>query len=176
MNLIGQLLGVSGILRVEQDQVDAQPPDAPVGVRLQHLADQGGLLPLAHAHQQDGIIAGDGMGPERRLTLPAGRQGFRRRPQPGMRIEEGREEPAEALHVGAAGSHIPQLRLTPRARLLEGTHHGGPACEVLRHSHQLRTLLGDEGHPSHRHTAVRLQLQLQPQRQDGIEGGAGAPR
>ena len=71
---------------VQDHDVRAQALEPPVLLGLEDLPDEGDVASLDHAHEEDGEIAGDPVGPQPRLAQHVALQDLRPRPQRGVGV------------------------------------------------------------------------------------------
>ena len=69
-DLILQQLAIAGPIFIPDHQVDGQAFQAPIGMRLHHLANQINVGLVADLQQHDRQVAGNGVAPEAGLAAP----------------------------------------------------------------------------------------------------------
>ncbi len=120
-DLVLQGLAITGAILVPDHQIDHQPLQPPVGVRLNQLAHQFDVGQVADMQQHDGQIAGNGIAPEAGLAAPVLQQDAAVGAQAGMRVENRIRQTAVKLGVDLVRVDLAQQYLGMRPGQLEDT-------------------------------------------------------
>ncbi|MNS87683.1 hypothetical protein D3C72_1216330 [compost metagenome] len=145
-DLVVQQLAVTRLLFVPDHQVDDQSLQAPVGMRLHHLARQFDIGRVAYLQQHDGQVAGNGIRPQAGLAALVLDQDAGLGAQGRIRIDHGIGQARIQLRVRFARVQLAQHHLAVRPGQLE---HAVGQMAVLVFVDQVQRRIALFGHAGH---------------------------
>jgi hypothetical protein len=171
-----QHLAVAAAVLVPDHQVHGEALQAPVRVRLHHLADELDVVRIAHLQQHDRQVARDGVAPEARLPAAVAQQHGRQRAQPRVGVEHGAREARVELRIGLRRIDLPQRHPAVGPREVEDAV--GEAAVLVFADEGERGLapLGHAGSDVDRRRLLRPQDDAMPDRGDRVQHRALAAR
>ena len=161
---------------VQDDNVGAQPLQPPVVLSAQRLAHEGEVVPLEHAHEQDGKIARDAVTPESRLAEGVAPADLGRGPQRAVRVEDARGEPLVELRLVDRDAQV-----TDRDRELgrskrKGSRRGGRVRVFHAERDRRVPIRCHAGREGEAREPARSEPDALAETQDRIQGRAHGPR
>ncbi len=157
-----------GIL-VEDGDVGAKALQPPVLLRTQHLAHQGQIAILNHAHDQDRQVAGDAVRPEARLPERVSREERGGGAQRGVGPQHIRGEPIVELRFIGRDPEVTQPHLGLGGGEREGAGGRGGIVVFLRQRDGGGSARGDAGRKREAHLPAGGDAHAPAQAQDRVE-------
>ena len=162
-------LPVAAALLVPDHEIDPQPLEAPVRMRLHELAHQLDVVRDRDLQQHDGKVAGDRIAPQPRLAAAVARDhGALRRAALHWRRDRARQ-PAVELRIGFGDVELAQHDLAVRPRHLERAIGEPPVLVLLHQGEACGAILADAGHEIDGHRLLGLEADALADRDDRIE-------
>ena len=156
---------------VQDHDVRAQALEPPVLLGLEDLPDEGDVASVDHAHEEDGEIAGDPVGPQPRLAQHVALQDLRPRPQRGVGVQDPGGEALEELGLVARDAQVPQRALRLGVGQREGARGGAGVVVLVRHG---QSAIPAHGHPRREgqaHESTGCQTDALSQADDRVQHG-----
>ena len=175
-NLLLQLLPIHIVVLVPDHQIDREPLEPPVRVRLHQLADQIDARCLRDLQQHDRQIARDRVTPQPRLAAPVAHQHARRAAQRCVRVQHRAREPAVKLRVGLGGIELPQHHLAVGPRQVEYAIGEAAVLILFDQAEHRVARIGHSAHDIDRRRVAGIDRDLLANRRDRIEHRSGRAR
>ena len=173
-DLVVQQLAVARLVLVPDHQIDDQSFQAPVGMRLHHLARQFDIGRVAYLQQHDGQVAGNGIRPQAGLAALVLDKDAGLGAQGRIRVDHGIGQACIQLRVRFAGIQLAQHHLAVRPGQFE---HAVGQVAILVFVDQVQrrlALLHHAGHAIDRDRLVGFERDDVTDGHDGVEHGTVA--
>ena len=154
---------------VEDDDVGTEALQPPVLVCAQHLANQGQIVVLDHAHDQDRQVAGDAVRPQAGLPERVSREERGCRAERGVGPQDVRRETFVELRFIRRDSEVTQPHLGLGAREREGSSRRSGVVVLLGQCDRRRPARRDAGRKCETHLPAWGDAHALAQAQDRVE-------
>ena len=171
-DLVVQHLAIAAALLVPDHEVDFEPLEAPVSVRLDELTHELDVVGTADLQKHDGQITGDRIAPQARLASSISGDHARFGPQRCAGVENRAGQASVELRISFGDIELAQHDLAVGPRHLERAIREPPILVLFHQGMASGAILADTGDEIHRHGLFRREGDALPDGDDRIQHGA----